>query len=225
LDSVEYGQKLIGSRLKSRKEDEMVKLLAYPEEPEVIAFLKEAQLNGWPAGVHPASAPELHEFKQVRFVRDQWQYLDLFCGYTTDVGFEVVFYEGRLIWGLAYRGGVVGGTSGLGPDEIVTFLIEARIACGGTRGTYAIPQGVSGTYESSDGRWRYRHIFSGEFKSFVAVEEIVIDGELCYERTHVGGYCGDDSLYGPPLPLLRSHFDRALHFVSANTDVSRFTAR
>lgn len=171
-----------------------------PNQRDIIAFLKEAHVHGWPHGIAPTTKPELHGFQEVRFQRGPWAYLDLFGGALTDIGFEVVFHREKAVWGVSYRGGVINGN--LDANEIFAFLLAALDAPNES----ALPLRGPEEYRSEDRKWLYRYRLHGEFRSFTAVEQILFESSLSYERVLLGGCFGDDQLYGPAIPLYTALF-------------------
>ena len=171
-----------------------------PGADEILVFLKEAHAHGWPDGLMPSTKPELHGFEEVRFRNSSWEYLDTYGGDTTDVGFEIIFYKEKLVWGTSYRGGAI--SASIGAVEIFAFLVEALKAPNSSE----LPLRGPEVYQSADLKWLYRFRIYGEFRSFIAIEQILFESDLVYERTLIGGCCGDSRLYGPPIPLYKSLF-------------------
>lgn len=160
---------------------------------EILDFLKRAHGVGWPQGVTPTTKRELPGFSDVLFAEGEWSYHDLFGGATADIGFEVIFFSGEPVWGIAYRGGV----TGLDPvaDDVFAFLVEAMRA----PNDMSLPLRGPGEYIRND--WCYRYRVHGGVSSFLGVERIYYRGVLCYERLQVGGRFGDHALYGTPIDL------------------------
>ncbi len=76
-----------------------------PPAHEVTSFLRAAHVRGWPAGVSKVSIAGLGGFEQTRYSDGPFEFIDLYRGATTDVGLELIFCEGRQVWGAVYRGG------------------------------------------------------------------------------------------------------------------------
>lgn len=167
---------------------------------EMLDFVRAAHLHGWPDGYKPTDKEGLHKFQEMRFKLGPWEYIDLFGGDTTDVGTEIVFYDQKIMWGMSYRGGIIGRAASVG--EIYSFLAVALKAPNDSK----VPIRGPAWYQSQDQRWLYKQAFLGEFRSFICVEQILYDGQLVYERTFSGGECGDSRYYGPGLPFYRDLF-------------------
>lgn len=166
---------------------------------EFVAFLREAHVQGWPEGIAPVSMAGLHGFYEFRHQNGSWEYLDLFGGDVTDVGFEVVFHEGGAVWGTSYRGGVI--APEVPPADVFEFLVESIAAAESESETFSL-RGPD-RYDSTDGRWNYRYAMNGNLASYVAFERIWFEGNLVYERVLTGGQFGG-RLYGSSIPLCDS---------------------
>jgi hypothetical protein len=115
--------------------------------------------------------------------------VDLFGGARTDVGFEVVFYQSKLVWGASYRGGLQ--NPEMGVDKIYAFLGRALDA----RAADAIPIRGPVEYSEPDCPWTYRHRLTGDFSGFTSLERVYEQELRVYERITVGGLAGDDGPY------------------------------
>lgn len=170
-----------------------------PSKQQIMDFVRQAHKSGWPAGLRPTTKEELYSFQEVRYVQDSWEYLDLFGGTITDIGFEVVFYQKRAVWGMSYHGGII--SSDVNVNDVFAFLTQAL----GARDLSAPELPVRGPakYQSADARWTYKCYIDGQFLSFLGFEQILLDGQIIYERKVIGGQFGEQ-LYKTPVPLCTS---------------------
>jgi hypothetical protein len=160
-------------------------------------FIAEAINTGWPDNTHPRTDAEFVSFYGGEYRRDNWRYLDIWSGASTDAGMMVVFDDDQPVWTCTYRGGILPASAQLGQtniaeNELFAFLIQAL------RATPAHPSGLRGpsSFDSRDGRWSYVFKMVGWLDSFFAAEQISDGGVLSYERLLIGGLVGDGIAYG-----------------------------
>ena len=166
-----------------------------PALSQIEEFVRKAAPLAWPNGVGPASSQHLPGFWESAATIGDFAFVDLFGGARTDVGFEAVLYQNKLIWGACYRGGLHRPETGV--DEIYAFLGRALDA----RPTDAIPVRGPAEYAEPGTPWVYRHQLTGDFSGFTSLERIYEDGHRVYERITVGGLAGDDAPYSQWIDL------------------------
>lgn len=183
-----------------------MKSIEIPNQDEQLAFIKQGLAHGWPDNYVPTSKSELHGFYETHLTKGVWEYVDLWGGAMTDIGFVTVFYKQNLIWGMCYRGGVISKSLGdnvissdLDDNEIFVFLGESLKSPNDGE----LPLRGPAEYRSNDSKWLYRYRVHGDFSSFVANEQILFDNNICYERVLTGGSVGDEQLYGSANPIFR----------------------
>lgn len=167
----------------------------HPPESDVVDFLREAHVRGWPDGVTKIRIAGHEGFEQTTYHSGSYSFVDLYRGATTDVGIEVIFWHGRQIWGAVYRGGI--SVTGADIDAIFGFLINALRA----RPPDALPIRGPRSFTEAHSRFLYRHELRGAIASFSSVEQIHADGAVVYERITIGGWSGDEAPYGAPVSL------------------------
>jgi hypothetical protein len=170
-------------------------------DSDLIAFIRAAIAYAWPNNFVPTQKPDLPGFNETHYGDGPWNFVDLWAGGMTDMGFEIVTYDDVATWGAAYRGGVI--DEALGPAAIYAFLAEALRSPHDS----AFPLRGPAAYRSADGQWLYRFNVSGGVESFTAVEEILYRDSVVYQRVLTGGYFGDRNPYGPRVPLAASLFE------------------
>ncbi len=174
-----------------------------PDEKKVIEFLREALQHGWPSNVVPTTKADLPGFEEIHYDRNPWRYVDLYGGAQTDIGFELIFHKSDMVWGTTYRGGFIDNEStDTTADRVFGFLVRALRA----PNDLAVPLRGPSELESEDCAWLYKYRMSGSFASFAAVERILLNGEIVYERVFSGGYFGDEAVYGKPVPVFATLF-------------------
>lgn len=161
-----------------------------PPLGEIEAFVRKAAPLAWPANLQKASSPNLPGFYESAVRIDDFSFVDLFGGARTDVGFEVVLFQDRLVWGASYRGGLSDPT--IPVDEAYAFLGRALDA----RPADALPLRGPHEYREADSPWLYRHDITGGFGGFTSLERMYAgDGVPFYERLTFGGTTGDAASY------------------------------
>lgn len=163
-----------------------------PPDAQVVEFLREAHERGWPEGVSKVDVGGHPGFEQTTFSLGDYSFVDLYRGATTDVGMEMIFWQRRQIWGAVYRGGVTSSVDE--SDAIFDFLIKAL----GARSPDALPIRGPKRFAEHGRPLVYRHELVGSIGSFSSLEQIHDHGAVVYERITVGGWSGDNALYGPP---------------------------
>ncbi|MEV7227304.1 DUF5680 domain-containing protein [Polymorphospora sp. NPDC051019] len=161
-----------------------------PELSEIESFVRQAAPLAWPANVGDALSPNLPGFFESTAQIGDFVFVDLFGGARTDVGFEVVLYRGRLVWGASYRGGL----SDPAIDVAAAYDFLGRAL--GARPADALPVRGPREYQEEDSPWLYRHEITGDFGGFTSLERMYFaDGPPLYERITVGGTTGDHASY------------------------------
>ncbi|MDY0040508.1 MAG: DUF5680 domain-containing protein [Desulforhabdus sp.] len=162
---------------------------------QIIDFLREAHINSWPDNIAPVDKPGLYGFEETHFSRGAWDFYDLYGGRVTDIGFEAIYFEKQPVWGAAYRGGVLS-------DEVdVTDIFDFLIAALRAPNDSEFPLRGPAVYRlDDDSQWLYQYQLSGDFFSFIGIEQILFDQGIVYERALIGGKFGS-GLYGPAVPL------------------------
>jgi hypothetical protein len=161
-----------------------------PDLSEIESFVRQAAPLAWPANVGDAQSPNLPGFSESAEQIGEFVFVDLFGGTRTDVGFEVVLYRSRLVWGASYRGGL----SDPAVDAAAAYDFLGRAL--GARPADALPVRGPREYREKDTPWLYRHEITGEFGGFTSLERMYsADGSPFYERITVGGTTGDHANY------------------------------
>jgi hypothetical protein len=164
---------------------------------ELVAFVVEALDFGWPDNTVASPIGEFPHFWNTLYERDEWRYIDLWSGSSTDAGVQFVFEGNRPVWSSLYRGGLLADRHmqdlSMEANPVFGFLIRALRA-----GSYpGLP--IRGPAEYVEAEWRYEFATIGDFDSYVATETITQETELVYERIFVGGRFGDGVKYGTSL--------------------------
>jgi hypothetical protein len=152
---------------------------------ELKNFLYDANANGYAAGGHEVEA-QRPGFTEIDYQKGDWSFHDSYAGHYFAPGQEIVYFQNKPIWAMAYAGGMKFEFHG---DESTThesfvFLKKALIAMD--------PENpYRGPAEFTDGEWKYVSTLSGDVKDFIGNEKIFKDNELVFEQNFIGGIVVD----------------------------------
>lgn len=117
--------------------------------------------------------------KRYRIEEGSFVYTDTYFGDLVDNGQERVYVDGKVVWVMGYRGGMIKGKESLGKSAFI-FLKKC----------ISMPPDnfpVRGPREFEEGDFRYENIWIGDFEGFVGEENIYFKGEKICFRNYVGG--------------------------------------
>ena len=117
--------------------------------------------------------------KSYRIEEGDWVYTDTYFGNLIDSGQERVFENGKVIWVMAYRGGMVEGFEKM-REKAFGFLKKC---------ISQVPEDfpVRGPRYFKSGDWEYENDWEGDIGGFVGEENIFLSGERVCFRNYLGG--------------------------------------
>jgi hypothetical protein len=128
-------------------------------------------------GEHATSSrPQSHD---LRFVQDEWEYLDSYFGGTDFLGQEVVHRRGEPVWAMNYYGRILA-------DERLDAATAGAVIKHSLSELYLEGRFLGGFETAVDG-FRYVDTNSGDVSSFEGREWIEQDGVHLYELVYHGG--------------------------------------
>jgi hypothetical protein len=145
---------------------------------ELVEFLIKAKLHGY------ASAGERNETtlddggKQLTYSEGPYQYRDRYFGFNPFIGEEVVWQDGRIVWGMNFYGAVLDETISAG--AMYRFLQQAMRQVQPDR-PYRGPE----YFRTGD--WEYCDASRGTVERFTGVETIRYQGREVYRLEYQGG--------------------------------------
>jgi hypothetical protein len=148
---------------------------------ELIDFIIEAKLHSY------ASAGERDESlledggKQFRYRRGAFEYRDRYYGNDPFFGEEVVWQNGRAVWGMNFYGLVL--DANVPSKDVYTFLQQAMRQVRPER-PYRGPE------RFSSGDWEYQDASQGDVERFNGSETICYQGREVYRLLYHGGKIG-----------------------------------
>jgi len=140
-------------------------------------FLVKAKINTYATDGEDNEETLLDGTKELEFKEGDFLYRDRYFGSNPFIGEEVVFYNGKVIWGMNYCGGVILDVSS---EEIYVFLKKALRQVDET-----IP--FRGPNHFEDGKLKYINTVNGDIKKFDGIEEIFLNGKGIYKLIYHGG--------------------------------------
>ena len=141
-------------------------------------FLQESKKNTFASRI---SIPRFNPdgSKEYIYKNGEWLYRDKYFGSLVDTGQEVVFYKGKLIWSMSYRGGMIEPHKNLS-KKCFSFLKKCLR-------NIPIEFPVRGVKEYKEDPFYYTNSWQGTLEDFVGEEKIFLKGEQIYFRNYLGG--------------------------------------
>jgi hypothetical protein len=110
--------------------------------------------------------------------KGDFRYIDTYFGNTIDSGQERVYYDGKVIWVMAYRGGI------MKKEELHSEAFNFLKKCI-SKMPEAFP--ARGPKNFKEGKFNYENKWVGNIFSFVGEENIYYSGEKICFRNYLGG--------------------------------------
>jgi len=146
---------------------------------ELATFLKEANLNTYANENVKKATPLRPDSSDYHFEKGDLTYHDTYFGATKFIGEEVVYKNGKPVWGMNYYGFTV--SSEISEGLFDTILRPALMSGSGGN----IP--VRGPKEFVNGDWKYTFNAEGDLANFTGIEEVSKNGKVvCRLYCHGG---------------------------------------
>jgi hypothetical protein len=146
---------------------------------ELARFIYEAHRRTYADKNAPKAASLRPGSEDYHFEKDGLVYHDTYFGGRDFIGGEVVYKEGKPIWGSNYYGYIFENTAE--PEAVYGFLRRALMQ------EYESPLPLRGPHEYNEADWTYRFTASGDMEKFEAEEEIFLAGKQVYRAVLHGG--------------------------------------
>ena len=143
----------------------------------LIEFLLKAKLQGY-ASTTAKFKRTKDGGKTVTFKSGNFTYTDTYFGNLIDCGQERVYHKGKVVWAMAYRGGILKHEEL--HQEAFNFLKECI-----SKMPKDFP--ARGPPKSTKGKWSYENKWSGDIYGFIGEENIFYNKEKICFRNYVGG--------------------------------------
>lgn len=111
--------------------------------------------------------------------KGDYQYTDTYFGNLIDSGQERVYYKGKVIWVMSYRGGLCLGFENFG-EQAFNFLKKC---------ISKMPKNfpARGPKELKEEEFKYENKWKGDIEGFVGEENIYYNGKQVCFRNYLGG--------------------------------------
>jgi hypothetical protein len=145
-------------------------------ESELRTFIVEAKKLTYAAGVEGGAGPRAGT-KDIPFASGRWSYLDSYYGGIDFLGQEVVWFDGKPVWGMNYYGRTDAALSG--PD--LPHFLKVSLLAMPAEAPYRGPE------RYAEGDYEYRCSWRGSLADFAGREEILYRGRRAYALEFHGG--------------------------------------
>ena len=148
---------------------------------ELKKFLYDANASGYASGGKEVE-PQRPGFSEIEYAKGDWLFHDSYSGHYFAPGQEIVYFQEKPVWAMAYAGGM---KFEFHTDEDLThesfmFLKKALLAMGKNT-PYRGPK------EFADGDMKYVSTLTGDIKDFIGNEKIYKAEKLIFEQNFIGG--------------------------------------
>ena len=145
---------------------------------ELLSFIRDSKKNGY--------ASTTSKWKKIAgggnkiiLKKKDYTYEDVYFGSSIDSGQERVYHKGKVIWMMAYRGGILPKFEGM-HNEAFSFLKKC---------ISLMPKEfpARGPKSFKQGKFRYENSWKGHIEGFIGKENIYFNNELMCFRNYLGG--------------------------------------
>jgi hypothetical protein len=145
--------------------------------PELKQFIIDSVASSYAAGDKAKKIKERDGSTTITFTKGNYVLHDNYFGGEPYGGREVVFFNGKSVWMMAYHGVVRGDTGG---KTVYAFLMKALL-----KAPKDFP--FRGPALLEEGEWRYENAWDGDELHFSGAERIFVDNASVYNASYVGG--------------------------------------
>ena len=145
---------------------------------QLSKFLESAKFSTYALSGEGGENLLLDGSKEFEFREEEIKYRDRYFGFNPFVGQEVVFQNGKIVWGMNYYGEVI--SKSIPPKQIYQFLQEAL---------KKIPNDkpFRGPRRFKKDNFQYLNKIKGTLEKFEGEEKIFYKGKLAYGLVYHGG--------------------------------------
>ena len=145
---------------------------------ELIKFILHAKQASYVGG-GSSLLPYRLGSHDLQFIKDDWAYHDSYFGESDFIGEEIVYYGGKVVWGMNYFGSI------LLPEKITSAQAGAIIQQSLSK-MYQTGRFLGG-FQNSVGEYCYTDTNEGDALYFTGKEWIDLKGEMVYQLVYHGG--------------------------------------
>jgi hypothetical protein len=147
-------------------------------EKELLHFIAKAKKQAY-ASTSSKPKRTKDDGKTYTIKQGNYTYTDTYFGNLIDCGQERIYFKGKVIWMMAYRGGMCKGKESM-DNEAFSFLKTCI-----SRMPKQFP--ARGPKMVNKGDWKYENKWQGNIEGFTGEESIYYKGEQVCFRNYVGG--------------------------------------
>ncbi len=147
----------------------------------LIHFLVRAKTSTYARGDQEV-APQRPGFKELEYKEGDWEYRDIYTGFYSAPGQEVVRYKGTPIWSMSYTGGMRPRFHGdlQFAERTFAFLKKALMRVNTL-------QPFRGPDYFTEGSYTYTSKVDGNVREFRGTERIYFRDEEVFRQDYIGG--------------------------------------
>lgn len=148
---------------------------------ELRRFLVKAKVSAY-AGNGKEVGPQRPGFKELEYKEGCYEYRDSYCGFYSAPGQEIVRFNGRPIWNMAYSGGMKKEFHGdlKFAKQTFNFLKECLKKV-------TIEKPYRGPDNFKENGYEYINKVEGSIEEFKGLEKILFKGKVVFEQNYMGG--------------------------------------
>lgn len=148
---------------------------------ELRKFLVKAKISTY-AGGGKEVEPQRPGFKELEYKEGNYEYRDSYCGFYSAPGQEIVRFNGKPIWHMAYSGGMKKGFhyNLEFAKQTFKFLKECL-----KRVSEEKPYRGPDNFKEKD--YEYVNNVEGNIEEFRGLEKILFKGKVVFEQNYMGG--------------------------------------
>lgn len=146
---------------------------------ELKDFLIKAKINTYASNGENGEKELEDGSKELIYENDNWKYRDRYFGFNSFIGEEIVFEDGKAIWGMNYSGKII--SDKIDSKQIYQFLKEA-LQLVNNENPFRGPI----NFQKID--WIYKNEINGTINDFNGKESIYFLQEKVYELIYNGGF-------------------------------------
>lgn len=148
---------------------------------ELKKFLVEAKKRTY-AGGGKEITPQRPDFIELEFRQGHWYYRDSYYGLFQAPGQEVVRFNGKPVWAMAYSGGMLPKYHGDEKFALKTFGFLKKVMLRVTEN-----EPFRGPRRYSENDYEYVNELKGDVTNFVGTEKIFYKGKEVFRQHYHGG--------------------------------------
>ncbi len=148
---------------------------------DLANFLVKAKTKTY-AGNSKEVAPQRSSFRELEFKEGNWHYRDSYAGFFMAPGQEVVYFNSRPVWAMAYAGGMLPQyrENKEFASKTFSFLKKALLQVKESRP-------FRGPKNFKEEEWEYKDSSEGAITNFKGTEHIHYQGKEVFRQNYVGG--------------------------------------